>query len=401
MANSDLSGLKIEKHSTVTPSRRWGRWLWSGATLLLLSGAATLYFTRPLAIETTTVSLLHPSQTLTLLNASGYVVAQRKAAVAAQSTGLLVWLGVEEGSRVTTGQVLARLESREAAARLDQARANLAARQAARVEAAAEERDAQRNNGRMRELLVKGYISPAEADIAQTRLERSQAATLAAIANINVAAAAVRGAEVALDNTQIRAPFDAVVLTKNADIGDIVTPLGAAANAKSAVVSIADLSSLLVEADVSEANLSRIHPGQPCEIILDAIPEERFRGELVTIVPTADRSKATVMVKVRFADLDPRVLPEMSARVAILERPLTAAEEVAKLAIPPAAIREDGGRQVVFRLDGTRVRAVPVTLGPLLGDQVEVLAGVVAGDKLVLRPLAKMRNGRRVTPVQP
>src|SRR5690606_6008349 len=133
-------------------------------------------------------------------------------------------------------------------------------------------------------------------DIAQTRLERSQATTQAAIANIGVAAAAVRGAEVALDNTQIRAPFDAVVLTKNADIGDIVTPLGAAANAKSAVVSIADLSSLLVEADVSESNLSRIHPGQPCEIVLDAIPDRRFRGELVTIVPTADRSKATVMV---------------------------------------------------------------------------------------------------------
>ena len=152
-------------------------------------------------------------------------------------------------------------------------------------------------------------------------------------------------------------PFDAVVLTKNADLGDIVTPLGAAANAKSAVVTIADLSSLQIEADVSEANLSRIRPGQPCEIILDAIPEQRFRGELVTIVPTADRSKATVMVKVRFAELDPRVLPEMSARVAILD--------------------------------------------PTLGDQVEVQSGIVAGEKVVLRPLGKMRDGRRVTQVQP
>lgn len=400
MASNDLSGLKIAQRST-TPSRRWGRWLWAGVGGALLAGGATLYFTRPLAVETVTVSLLHPSQTLTLLNASGYVVAQRKAAVAAQSTGRLVWLGVEEGSRVTTGQVLARLESREAAALLEQARAHLTAMQAARVEAAAEEGDAQRNNGRMRELLAKGYISPAEADIAQTRLERSRAATLAAIANIAVAAAGVRGAEVALDNTQIRAPFDAVVLTKNADIGDIVTPLGAAANAKSAVVSIADLASLQVEADVSEANLNRIHPGQPCEIVLDAIPGSRFRGELVTIVPTADRSKASVMVKVRFAELDPRVLPEMSARVAILARALTEAEGVAKLVIPPAVVRDDDGRKVVFRLAGAGVQAVTVTLGPPLGDQVEVLSGVAAGEKLVLRPLEKMRDGRRVTQVQP
>lgn len=401
MAKNDLSGLKIEERFTSTPPRRWGRWLWGVIGLLLLAVGATLYLTRPVAVETTTVSLLHPSQTFTLLNASGYVVAQRKAAVAAQSTGRLVWLGVEEGSRVTTGQVLARLESREAAAALDQARAHLAVMQAARVEAEAEERDAQRNDGRMRELLARGYISPAEADISQTRLERSRGTTQAAIANIAVAAAAVRGAEVALDNTQIRAPFDAVVLTKNADIGDIVTPLGAAANAKSAVVSIADLASLQIEADVSESNLSRIHPGQPCEIVLDAIPDRRFRGELVTIVPTADRSKATVLVKVRFTVLDPRILPEMSARVAILERPITTAEEQAKLVIPATAVQDDNGRKIVFRLDGKRVQAVTVTLGPPLGDQLEVLSGVAAGEKLVLRPLEKMRDGRRVTQVQP
>lgn len=401
MANSDLSGLKIEQRASAAPARRWRRWLWVGGGVALIAGALLFFFTRPVAVETATVSLLHPSQTLTLLNASGYVVAQRKAAVAAQSTGLLVWLGVEEGSRVTTGQVLARLESRETAAALEQARASLAAAQAAKVEAEAELRDAQRSDQRMRDLLVQGFVAQAEADATLTRLERSRASVQAATANIGVAAARVRGAEVALDNTLIRAPFDAVVLTKNADLGDIVTPLGAAANAKSAVVTIADLSSLQIEADVSEANLSRIRPGQPCEIILDAIPDQRFRGELVTIVPTADRSKATVMVKVRFAELDPRVLPEMSARVAILDRPLTTAEEAPKLVLPPAAVQDDGGRQLVYRLDGARVRAVPVVLGPALGDQVEVQSGIAAGEKVVLRPLEKMRDGRRVTQVQP
>ena len=401
MANNDLSGLKIETRSTAVPVRRWRRWLWAGAGVAFLAATAFFFFTRPVTVETATVSLLHPSQTLTLLNASGYVVAQRKAAVAAQSTGRLVWLGVEEGSRVTTGQVLARLESREAEAALEQARASLAAAQAAKVEAAAELRDAQRSDQRMRDLLVQGFVAQAEADATLTRLERSRAGVQAATAQIAVAAAVVHGAEVALDYTLIRAPFDAVVLTKNADLGDIVTPLGAAANAKSAVVTIADLASLQIESDVSEANLNRIHPGQPCEIILDAIPDHRFRGELVTIVPTADRSKATVLVKVRFAELDPRVLPEMSARVAILDRPLTVAEEAPKLVLPPAAVQDDGGRKVVYRLDGERVRAVPVVLGPTLGDQIEVRSGIVAGEKVVLRPLEKMRDGRRVTQVQP
>jgi RND family efflux transporter MFP subunit len=401
VANNDLSGLKIETRFTPAPKRRWRRLLWVGAGVVLLAGMVLVFFTRPVAVETATVSLLHPSQTLSLLNASGYVVAQRKAAVAAQSTGRLVWLGVEEGSRVTTGQILARLEDRETAAALAQARASLAAAQAAKGEVEAELRDAQRSDQRMRDLLAQGFVAQAEADATLTRLERSQASVQAATANIAVAAAGVRGAEVALDNTRIRAPFDAVVLTKNADLGDIVTPLGAAANAKSAVVTIADLSSLQIEADVSEANLSRIRPGQPCEIILDAIPDQRFRGELVTIVPTADRSKATVMVKVRFAELDPRVLPEMSARVAILDRPLTIAEEAPKLVLPPAAVQDEGGRKVVYRLDGARVRAVPIVLGPALGDQVEVLSGIVAGEKVVLRPLTKMRDGRRVTQVQP
>lgn len=401
MAKNDLSGLKIETRFTVAPARRWRRWLWAGVGVALLVAMLLFFFSRPVTVETATVSLLHPSQTLTLLNASGYVVAQRKAAVAAQTTGRLVWLGVEEGSRVTTGQVLARLEDREATAALEQARASLAAAQAAKGEAEAELRDAQRSDQRMRDLLVQGFVAQAEADATLTRLERSRAAVQAATAQIAVAAAGVHGAEVALDNTRIRAPFDAVVLTKNADLGDIVTPLGAAANAKSAVVTIADLASLQIEADVSEANLSRIRPGQPCEIILDAIPDRRFRGELVTIVPTADRSKATVLVKVRFAELDPRILPEMSARVAILDRALTVAEEAPKLVLPPAAVQESGGRKVVYRLDGERVRQVAVTLGPALGDQVEVLSGIVAGEKVVLRPLEKMHDGRRVTQVQP
>ncbi len=152
--------------------------------------------------------------------------------------------------------------------------------------------------------------------------------------------AALKGAEVAVEYTLIRAPFDAVVLTKNADVGDIVTPIGAAANAKAAVVTVADMDSLKVEADVSEANLELVRVGQPCEIQLDALPEARFRGRVHMIVPTADRSKATVMVKVGFVDEDPRILPEMSAKVAFLSRPPTAAEKEPRTAVARSAVVE-------------------------------------------------------------
>ena len=192
-----------------------------------------------------------------------------------------------------------------------------------------------------------------------------------------------------------------MVLTKNADVGDIVTPLGAAANAKAAVVSIADLGSLLVEADVSESNLEKIRMGQPCEIQLDALPDSRFRGAVHMIVPTADRSKATVLVKVRFVDRDSRVLPEMSAKVAFLERPVTAAEATPRTAVNQAAVATRDGRTVVFLMKGERVTAAPVVLGERIGDLVEVKSGVKAGAKIAVKPLAKLKDGTRVRTAEP
>jgi RND family efflux transporter MFP subunit len=187
-----------------------------------------------------------------------------------------------------------------------------------------------------------------------------------------------------------------VVLTKNADVGDIVTPLGAAANAKAAVVTLADMGSLEVEADVSEANISKVKVRQPCEILLDALPDKRFRAELHTIVPTADRSKGSVLVKVRFLEQDSRILPEMSAKVAFLERPVTAAENTPRLALPPAAVVTKNGASVVFVVEGDRAVATPVKLGARVGDLVQVESGVKAGQRLALKPLDKLRDQSRV-----
>lgn len=402
MANEHLEQLKIDKNPAGRRQRRqWRRPLLVVAALVLALAAVQTWRNRPVVIETASVSQVFPTQTLTVLNASGYVVAQRKAAVAAKITGRLDWVGVEEGSRVRAGQILARLDSREAVAALEQARASLAASAAGKLEALAEQADATRQERRLLQLFGEGFLSRAEIDQASARRERADAAVAAAAAAIAAATAAQHGAEIALDNTIIRAPFDAVVLTKNADIGDIVTPLGAAANAKAAVVSIADPDSLQIEADVSEANLGRIRIGQPCEVLLDAITDRRYSGTLQTIVPTADRSKATILVKVRLLESDPRILPEMSARVAFLERPVAAAENRAKTVLPPAAVVRANGRTLVYRLDGDRVRAVTVTLGGAVGDQVEVTSGVAAGDKIALSPLARLRDGRRIAMTEP
>jgi RND family efflux transporter MFP subunit len=347
-------------------------------------------------VDVSTVSLVYPSQTFSLLNASGYVVAQRKAAVASKATGRLDWLGVEEGSVVKAGQLLARLENGDVAAAKNQAAANLATSRSSLTQAQVEQKDAARNLARNKELFNQGIISQSDYDTAQARYDRDVAATAGALTAINSAQAALNGAEVALDYTQIRAPFDGVVLTKNADVGDIVSPLAAAANAKAAVVTLADMGSLEVEADVSEANLGKVRVGQPCEILLDALPESRFRAVLHTIVPTADRSKGSVMVKVRFLDRDPRVLPEMSAKVAFLERPVQPGEGKPRIALQPASIVTRDGKSVVFVLRGDKVVETPVTLGPRIGDMVEVVSGVKAGERIAVKPLEKLHDQSRV-----
>ncbi len=401
----DLSRLKIDKSAqALRPSRR-RRFLWPILALLATAALAALYaagiLAPAVAVQTATVSLVYPSQSFTVLNASGYVVAQRKAAVASKATGRLVALGVEEGSRVAKGQIIAQLEDGDAAAGRDQAAANLGNARAALTRAKAELEEAERDYERNRRLLGRGIISRNQFDLAETRYRLAQAAQAGAEASIRAAEAGLRAADVALEYTRIRAPFDAVVLTKNADIGDIVTPLGAAANAKAAVVTIADLGSLLVEVDVSETNIGRVRVGQPCEIQLDALPDERFRGGVHMIVPTVDRSKATVMVKVRFLEKDPRMLPDMSAKVAFLARPVGAGEKRPRLTVPRSAVVNRSGRTVVYVVEADRVRETVLRPAGELGDMIEVAEGPKAGRRVVLKPPAALKDGGRIEVVEP
>ena len=396
----DISKLKIEKSpATFRSGKRKKLFYWLALLLaILLIGFLYLegIFTPAVSVEVASVVQMYPSQTFTLLNASGYVVAQRKASVASKVTGLLVSMTVEEGSRVKKGQIIARLENEDVTAAKHQAEANLNVARHNLEQARAELQDATLSFNRNKELLAHDFVSRADYDASEARYKRAIAAVDAAEAAVRANTAALQGANVNIEYTLIRAPFDAVVLTKNADVGDIVTPIGAAAEAKAAVVTIADMNSLQVEVDVSESNLGNVQVGQPCEIQLDALPESRFQGLVHMIVPTADRSKATVMVKVRFIDKDPRTLPEMSAKVAFLSRAIRPEEQKPRTVVNSNAVIIHKDKNMVFLVKDNRAFETPITTGEKLGDMIEVLNGVKAGDKVVLKLVDKLRDGKKI-----
>jgi RND family efflux transporter MFP subunit len=386
----DLASLRIErsaKREFLRKPRRARRIVVVAILVLLLAGV--FFLLRPLLfpgveVRLATASYNSPAQLQAVLTASGYVVALRKAAVASKGTGQLVYLGVQEGDDVKKGQVIARLDDKDVVAALERAKENLRL-------AEADLNEAKQNLERQKVLLEKTFIAPAEYDAAEARYKR-------VLASIAAARAAVKEAEAAVENTRITAPFDGTVLSKNADIGEIVAPLAGAASSRAAVVTIADLSSLELEADVSEANIPRVFANQPCEITLDAYPERRYPGYVEKIVPTADRAKATVMVKVKFKSYDRRVLPEMSAKVNFLPEGLKNVEQLTKLllTVPDSAVAARNGKNVVYQVRDGRAVEVPVVLGQRIGNQVEITEGLKAGDKVIASADEKIRPGTRV-----
>ncbi|HJV52044.1 MAG TPA: efflux RND transporter periplasmic adaptor subunit [Noviherbaspirillum sp.] len=401
----DLSQLKIDrsaKPSEGKTRRRRFRWLRLGIAAAVAIVAALVIYDRlhaPVSAETATVAMAYPSQNYTLLNATGYVVAQRKASLSSKATGRLEWLGVLEGSQVKKDELVARLENRDVAAALNQAAANVQVARANLEQGEAELHDAAQAYRRAQELLQQNFISTATRDAALARYNKAKAAISGLRAAIAAAAANRQAAQVALDQTMIRAPFDGVVLTKNANVGDNITPFSSATDSKGAVVTIADMDTLEVEADVSESNLSKISVGQSAEIQLDAFPELRLAGAVSRMVPTVDRSKATLLVKVRFVERDPRILPDMSAKVAFLSHPVPPQDKQPVTAVPAGAVVQRDGRTVVFAVRDDKARQTPVGVGRKIGELLEV-RGVRAGDKVVLNPDDKLKDGSAVAPAK-
>lgn len=386
----DLSKLRINRSEEtggkrpIRPKAHVLLYIAGGIFLLLV----VFFFTRNFfgdeeVVSITTVSFVTPSQATALLTASGYVVAQRKASVASKATGRLVYLGFKEGDRVRKDEIIARIESNDVVAALRQAKADLAVAQADKY-------NAEQTLKRTKDLFERQLASESELEAAQAQYDR-------VIATIESRTANQQAAEVAVENTNIRAPFDGTILTKNADIGEVVAPFGAGASSRVAVVTIADMSSLEVEADVSESNIEKITTDQPCEISLDAYPQKHYRGVVDKIIPTADRAKATILTKVRFLEQDNRVLPEMSAKVHFLSaRDAQSINVVPTMAVDPAALVKHDNNTVVYVLAGTTVKETSVVTGMTMGNLIEIKSGLQAGDKVVLNPSGHLHSGSAV-----
>ena len=395
-ASPALQSLRIDRTANTTRApRRWFKWL----VIAVLIVGVLVFALRPgkSEVQATSVVTAYPSQQYAQLTASGYVVAQRRAAVASKATGRLLWLGVREGSQVKQGEVLAKLDASDVQAAIAQAQAAVRQAEAGVAQATVELVNADSEYKRAQGLKAQGFLSDQAVESALSRVQTAQAAINSAKSGVALANAQMKVQQVNLSYTEIRAPFDGVVLVKNANVGDIITPFSSAAGSQGAVVTMADMTTLEVEADVSESNLAKAEVGSPVEITLDALPGVRFRGQVAVRVPTVDRAKATVMTKIRFEKLDARILPEMSAKVTILSQAVSDADQTALLAVNPKAVVERDGKKQLLRINGEQLEAVNINLGRNLGDVVEVKGELKSGDRVVLSPADKLVQGSRIS----
>ncbi|MDB4898527.1 MAG: efflux transporter, family, subunit [Gemmatimonadetes bacterium] len=409
-APADLSKLRIDRDAPpATVRRAFSRNLvLFGAALVVV--AATAFTVKSRAVPTVQVVMAIaggasglPTAGATSVTANGYVVARTKASVSAKTAGRLAYLGVSEGSYVHRGQVIARLDNADYAAGVSQAQANIASADAAVIEARADRDQLARDAKRLRDIRATNptLVSPQDEELATSRAAQGEARLNAAVARERSAEAGLRLAEANNENTVIRAPFTGTVLRKDAEVGEVVAPSVGGGLTRGAVVTMADLSTLEVEVDVNEAYIGRIAAGRRARITLDAYPDTAFRGAVRQVVPTADRQRATVQVKVSIDDHDPRILPEMGAKVDFLEpiaAPVAGVAAPARTAIrvPSAAVRSDGGASVVWIVrDGRLVRRV-VTTGPVSGGFLEIRDGLNGGEQLLVGGVDAPTDGMRV-----
>jgi RND family efflux transporter MFP subunit len=341
----------------------------------------------------------------TSVTANGYVVARTRAAVSAKVAGRLASLGVSEGSRVRRGEVIARLENADYQAQVAQAQATEAAARADLIEAETERDQLRREAQRLRDIRSQRaeLVSAQDVEAAESRAAQAEARTRAAGARVEAAEAGLRFADASLENTLIRAPFSGTVLRKEAEVGEVVAPSVGGGLTRGAVVTMADLSTLEVEVDVNEAYIARIQSQQPARITLDAYPDTGFRGAVRQVVPTADRQRATVQVKVSILDRDPRILPEMGARVDFLApEPESRGDAAVAVAAPPrirlpvAAVRDEGGQTVVWLVRDGRLESRPVQAGPASGGFREIRSGLAGGEMVLVGGTEPPRTGMRV-----
>lgn len=412
----DLSKLRIDRDGPPTPVRRALKRnaIFAGVVLLGLVTALVVIRSRSAA----------PVQTIVVaastdpgsggagggrgasVTANGYVVARTRASVSSKVPGRLAYLGVTEGSFVRRGQIIARLENADYQAQVAQAVAQVASSRARLIETDADRVQSEREARRLRDIRARNeqLISQQEVDASETRAATAAARSRSAAAGVEAAEAALRFARVNLENTEIRAPFTGTVLRKEAEVGEVVAPSVGGGLTRGAVVTMADLTTLEVDVDVNEAYIARINTGQGARITLDAYPDTSFAGRVRQVVPTADRQRATVQVKVTIVDRDPRILPEMGARVDFLEPEARLAGGSAtataplrpRIRVPVAAVREVGGQSTVWLVRDGKLAARTVQAGPASGGFREIRSGLSGGELLLVGGVDAPREGMRV-----
>lgn len=400
-----LKELRIERHQREDQGRNPGRWLWIGGAavvlLLLLGGVARLFFGQH-AITVQTATAVAPSaggEAGAVLQATGYVTARRRATVSAQITGTLTAVLIEEGDHVKKGQVLARLDDHAWRAALDAARAQAAAAHALVAQYQTQLAQNERDAARQKELAAQGLVPKQVAEQARTLADSTRAQLAAQRKQVAAADAQAAVAQVNFDYCVVRAPFDGVVTTKDAQVGEIISPLSAGGGfTRTGVGTVVDMGSLEIDVDVNEAYIGRIKPGMPAEAVLDAYPDWKVPAHVVAIVPTADRGKATIKVRVALEQKDDRVVPDMGVRVSFLEeQPKAAASVPQGVLVPATAIAQRDGRSVVFVLDGQQVRQRAVDPATQAYGELRLLpAAVKPGERVVLSPPAELRDGSAV-----
>jgi RND family efflux transporter MFP subunit len=400
--SDDLAALRIER-SPIEPARH--RWIgWVIGILLLASAAAGAWMwlrqERPLEVQAASVTARAAGTQAAVLNASGYVTARRRATVSSKITGKVVEVNVEEGMAVREGQVLARLDDAQARAALALAEAQVEAARRAVHENEVRLEEARLALNRFTQLLKVGFSTQADVDGARANADSASARIVLTTQQAKVAEQQVKLQETELDNTIIRAPFSGIAISKDAQPGEMVSPVSAGGGfTRTGICTIVDMRSLEIEVDVNESYINRVQPDQNVTAILDAYPEWQIPARVITTIPAADRQKATVLVRIGFRALDPRILPDMGVKVTFLRPADTASAPAAQqpvTLVPRAAVKTTGDTAHVFVVRGETVERRAIQVGAADGDRLEVRAGLQSGDRVVLSPPESLQDGALV-----
>jgi RND family efflux transporter MFP subunit len=413
-ANTDkgalLHQLRIDRSVAEQPreTRRWP-WIAGGVLILVLIAAAVWFLKSKQSAALVHTAMAQPmtsgGPSASVLDATGYVTARREATVSAQITGTLTEVLIEEGDHVNIGQVLARLEDTSQRAALAQAEAQLHSAQALLVQFQAQLSQDQRDVKRAEDLVLRKLVSEQAVEQARTLVATQSAQLEGQRKQIDLAAANVRSAHVQLEYCTIHAPFTGVVIAKAAQVGEIVSPFSAGGGfTRTGIGTLVDMDSLEIEVDVNEAYINRVQPKQPVDSVLNAYPDWKIPSHVIAIIPTADRSKATVKVRIRIDNKDDRIVPDMGVRVSFLEekKPVAAdARPPVGVLVPAAALRREGDKDVLFVLKDGKAKRRAVALGGAFGNSRQVESGVSPGEAVIVDAPAELQDDATVSAASP